>query len=168
MTKATNKGIGGHTLPNNGRTCDWITPREIIGALGTCDLDPCCPPEMPWQTARQMIHWPNDGLAASWSGRIWLNPPYGEQTGAWLERLADHGSGTALIFARTETEMFHKFIWQRATSLLFLLGRLHFHYTDGRRAKGNAGGPSVLVAYGEADSTLLKACGLPGAFVRIR
>lgn len=38
----------------------WLTPPEIINALGPFDLDPCCPPPptMPWRTATQMVHWP--------------------------------------------------------------------------------------------------------------
>ncbi len=34
---------------------DWLTPPAIIKALGEFDLDPCCPPVMPWRTAREMI-----------------------------------------------------------------------------------------------------------------
>ena len=123
---------------------------------------------MPWKTAVRMIHWPDDGLSVKWRGRVWLNPPYGEEAGDWLSMLADHGCGTALAFARTETAMFYESVWERASALLFLRGRLHFHYPDGTRAKGNAGGPSVLIAYGSSDSNILKNCGLPGGFVLLR
>ena len=56
-------------------------------------------------------------------------------------------------------------VWNRATAVLFLHGRLHFHYADGTRAKANSGAPSVLVAYGEWDSLILRDCGLPGTYV---
>lgn len=82
--------------------------------------------------------------------------------------MADHGMGTALIFARTETEMFHRFVWERASSLLFLEGRLFFCRVCGTAAKHNAGAPSVLCAYGDDDSYVLKHCGLKGAFVRLK
>ena len=95
-----------------------------------------------------------------------MNPPYSEAS-RWLEKLAGHGMGMALIFARTETEMFGKWVWGRASSVLFISGRLHFHYPDGTRAKGNAGGPSVLVAYGEYDAGILALCGIPGFFTRL-
>ena len=47
---------------------------------------------------------------------------------------------------------------------LFLEGRLYFYQLDGTRAKGNSGGPSVLLAYGEANARLLRQCPLKGAY----
>lgn len=161
-------GIGGHHRAYRGRSDDWLTPPEIVRALGPFDLDPCCPPQMPWRTAAVMIHRPADGLAAEWHGRVWLNPPYGPDTGTWLARLADHGRGTALVFARTETAMFVRQVWRRADAVRFIEGRLHFHGVDGARAAANAGGPSVLVAYGAADAERLAGCGIGGQFVRLR
>lgn len=68
---------------------------------GTFHLDPCGYPG--WATADRLICLPDDGLAVPWDGRVWLNPPYGREVWTWLDRLAQHGHGTALIFARTET-----------------------------------------------------------------
>jgi len=82
-----------------------------------------------------------------------------------MAKLAEHGDGVALLFARTETAMFHKYVWPIADALLFLKGRLHFHRPDGTRAPGNAGGPSVLVAYGRENALALRDSGLDGAFV---
>lgn len=49
---------------------DWVTPPEIIAALGPFDLDPCCPPTMPWATAAKHFHQgEHDGLTEPWSGR---------------------------------------------------------------------------------------------------
>lgn len=155
-------------------THDWITPREIIEALGgseSFDLDPCQSPTQPWPCARFGIVQPRDGLAEDWGAgtRVYLNPPYSVHASAWLAKLARHaaggGSGTALIFARTETEMFFDHVWGVADAILFLEGRLHFHYPDGRRADANAGGPSCLIAYGERDAVALASSGLPGALV---
>lgn len=143
----------------------WLTPPHILEPLGPFDLDPCTPDAMPWQTARVRYTKADDGLAQDWAGRVWLNPPYGRQIGRWLERMADHDHGTALLFARTETEAFHRWIWQRASALLFLEGRLHFCLSDGTPAKMNAGAPSVLVSYGIEDADVLAECGIDGAFV---
>ena len=110
----------------------------------------------------------SDWLLLRWRGRVWLNPPYGQQdvVGPWMRRMAEHGNGTALIFARTETEIFFETVWLAAKACLFLEGRLHFHYPDGSRAKHNGGAPSVLVAYGSRDAERLARCGLRGYFVR--
>lgn len=160
-------GIGGHQRAHSGATDTWLTPPSLLEALGRFDLDPCCPPAMPWKTATTMFcEGETDGLAAAWRGRVWLNPPYGPRTGLWLRKLADHGNGIALVFARTETEMFQEFCWKRASGMLFLWGRLYFHTADGKKAKSNAGGPSVLVAYGQENVTTLVQSQLPGALWR--
>lgn len=146
----------------------WLTPPEIITELGPFGLDPCAAPEpRPWPTAARHIALPADGLTADWGAeRVWLNPPYSREAVKWVRRLAVHGRGTALIFARTETSWFAEAVWQMATAALFLHGRLYFHHADGRQAKANAGAPSVLVAYGEEDAARLEGCALPGTFVR--
>jgi hypothetical protein len=147
----------------------WLTPPSIIDALGPFDLDPAAAPEpRPWPTAKRHICLPADGLAADWGhDRVWLNPPFGKHARAWLAKLADHGHGTALTHARTETEWFIDTIWTRATAILFLYGRLHFHHADGTRAEANSGCPSVLVAYGEEDAHRLACSKLEGRFIHL-
>jgi len=147
---------------------EWLSPPEVVTELGPFDLDPCSPVHRPWATAARHYTVEDDGLAQPWSGRVWLNPPYGEETGRWMLRLAGHGIGTALIFARTETETWFEAVWPFASGLLFLKGRLNFHHLDGRRAAHNSGAPSVLVAYGGGDAERLRTCRLSGHFVRLR
>lgn len=150
----------------------WLTPPHIIEGLGGREsfaLDPCAAPEpRPWPTAWHHVSLPTDGLELEWWGNVWLNPPYSREARRWLAKLADHGTGIALIFARTETSWFIEHIWNRATALLFLHGRVHFHHADGTRAAANAGAPSVLVAYGPAAAHQLAKASLPGTFVRLR
>lgn len=151
--------MSGHQSPRM-KSDTWLTPPEILRALGAFDLDPCCPPDMPWPTAATMISPPRDGLAEPWAGRVWLNPPFGAQASAWLAKLATHGNGIALIPARTETRMFYAHVWGAADAVLFLRGRPHFHYVDGARAAGNSGAPIALVAYGEDNARTLDTCGM--------
>lgn len=144
----------------------WLTPRHILDALGEFDLDPCAAPNpIAWPTARVHYIPPTDGLCEPWFGRVWLNPPYGSAVWTWLDKLAEHGQGTALIFARTETSGFVDQVWKRASAIRFLHGRLHFHRPDGTRAAGNSGAPSCLVAYGDRDAKVLESVGIPGSFV---
>lgn len=157
-------GMGSHSKPGNGENELWLTPPSILYALGGFDLDPCaCPEPRPWPTAALHIALPDDGLATVWSGRVWCNPPYGDKAAAWLKRMVEHCCGTALIFARTETEAWHRFVWPHAAEILFLEGRLTFYLPDGTRSAYNAGAPSALVAYGEADAHALRISGLRGA-----
>lgn len=156
--------IGGHQSAAM-KSDTWLTPPGVLAALGDFDLDPCTPEVMPWQTAAFRYTPVDDGLAQDWFGRVWLNPPYGRELKKWLVRMAEHDQGTALVFARTETEAFFRHVWAHASALLFLDGRLHFYLPDGTRAKANAGAPSVLCAYGLEDADVLASCGIDGAFV---
>lgn len=142
-------------------THTWLTPPALLSRLGSFDLDPCAAPSpRPWPTAARHIELPEDGLAAEWSGRIWCNPPFGPHTWAWLDKMAAHGDGIALAFARTDTEGFHRSVWGRASAVLFVKGRPHFHRPDGLRARGNSGGPICLIAYGAGNARVLRKSGL--------
>ena len=158
------KGIGSHQSANMLKD-EWLTPPRIIKALGEFDLDPCAPVTPPWRTAAKHYTVVDDGLAQEWDGRVWCNPPYGLEAAEWLSKLADHGDGIALIFARTETKMFFDFVWGKASAVLFLYGRLHFHHINGDKAKANAGAPSVLVAYGQDNVTALRRSEIQGKLI---
>lgn len=154
-------GLSAHQSSVAGTTT-WLTPPEILAALGEFDLDPCAAPSpRPWPTARQHIELPADGLAADWHGRVWLNPPFDRyEAPRWLAKLAAHGNGIALIPARTETAMFFAHVWPKASGVLFVQKRPHFHYPDGTRAAANSGAPICLVAYGKENATMLEQSGL--------
>jgi len=149
-------------------TDEWLTPPEIIEALGLFDLDPCFLKDRPWDTAKTHYTIEDNGLWEPWFGRIWLNPPYGKDTAVWLEKLANHGNGIALIFARTETKMFFKYVWDVADAILFIRGRLFFHYPDGTKAKANSGAPSVLIAYGLKNAKILENSNIDGKFISLK
>lgn len=164
-------GMGSHQSARP-QSETWFSPPAIIEALGgseSFDLDPCSPACRPWPTARAHYSEEDNGLILPWFGRVWLNPPYTiSLITRFLGRMATHDRGVALIFARTETDPFHRFVWQAASGLLFLRGRLHFHHADGRRAKANGGAPSVLIAYGAEDRDVLAASPIEGHFVPLR
>lgn len=145
------RSAGGHEKPVKGATNEWYTPQYILDALGPFDDDPARPGRI-------------DGLTRAWNGLVWLNPPYGPECGTWLNKLADHGSGVALVFARTETKWFGRAVWERASALRFLQGRISF-MKNGEQAKGNSGAPSVLVAYGDQAVGRLIRCRLPGFLI---
>ena len=81
--------------------------------------------------------------------------------------MAAHKSGIALTFARTETDIWQKWIWPHAHSVLFIAGRLYFRNPDGSRAAGNAGGPSCLIAYSQQDTDAIARSGIAGAHVQL-
>ncbi len=159
-------GMGSHQSSRMLKD-EWLTPPDLKMKFGHFDLDPCAAVNQPWGTAETHFTIHDDGLSKQWHGRVWLNPPYGLKSSKWLSRLADHGNGIALIFARTETDMFFRQVWGRADALLFLRGRLHFHHVDGSRAKANAGAPSVLIAYGDDNVASLGGSANLGKFINL-
>lgn len=146
--------IGSHERANKGETDIWLTPKSVISQLGPFDLDPCG--EAHWPTASTI--YTERGLEREWFGRVWLNPPYSEVE-RWLNRLANHGRGIALVFARTETRWAQK-IFNRASSVYFPAGRFKFHRRDGSTA-GNAGAPSMFLAFGEKPNWPMPGWGTP-------
>lgn len=146
---------------------EWLTPLELVSACGEFDLDPCAPIIRPWDTAKKHFTIEDNGLEQNWGGRVWLNPPYGQFVWAWLERLIEHKNGIALIFARTGTAKFHRTVWNKAHTLLFISGRIHFYHVNGQRAAHNCGADSVLIAYDEQNAKALIKSGIKGKIIAL-
>lgn len=144
-----------------GKNDEWLTPPEILKPLGRFALDPAAPVTRPWRTAIDYFTILDGGLDREWWGRVWLNPPFNRyERPRWMEKMADHGNGIMLVPAATETDAFDRYVWQKAQAVCFIKGRPHFHYADGKRAKANCGCSIALVAYGEANASILEASGL--------
>lgn len=159
--------IAGIHSPTCGKD-EWLTPPWLIDSLGHFDLDPCSPIVRPWATAEKHFTINDDGLAQTWSGRVFCNPPYGKKTGLWLSKCAEHKNAIALIYARTETTDWFDKIWPVAHSILFIKGRLFFHHVDGSRADDNSGGPSALIAFDGANGRALAGSNIAGKFIRLK
>lgn len=156
-------GFGFSVLDNpnhQGETDTWLTPLDLVEALGDFDLDPCGFPGH--KTAKKLVCLPDDGLAQDWHGRVWLNPPYGKQTGLWLSKLAGHGNGIALVFARTETQWFQSL----SPDMVFLLsGRIKFLRSD-FSVGSNAGHGSMLLAFGRNNCGKILSSNLDGVWLK--
>jgi hypothetical protein len=145
----------------------WLTPNWIVEALGDFDLDPCGAPGHSLAAVTYQIDDGEDGLLLPWNGRVWLNPPYGKEAAPFLKKMVEHGSGIAFIFARTETKMFFNYVWESASAILFLKGRVKFLNED-FVAPAAANAPSVLIAYSDFDAEVLRQCSIPGKFIDLR
>src|ERR1700682_423971 len=134
-----------------------LTPLWLIRRLGEFDVDPCAFPDHP--TAKQLIVSPRDGLSEAWRGRVWLNPPYSAPD-PWLERLARHGDGIALVLASTDTKWFHDFIATFASAILFMKGRPQF-LRDNMTEVGLMRA-TLLAAFGDGNAVTLERSGIEG------
>jgi len=164
----TTKGFTHESTYNESK--EWYTPKYIFDALGlTFDLDPCSPGAniVPWIPARQHLTLTDNGQNALWHGSVWMNPPYGSDTPKWMEHLAAHGNGIALVFSRTDVKWFHSYI-PKADAICFIKGRVQFvkasvanQYAKGRYVPcGGCGAGSMLVAYGSTMAGALLQSGL--------
>lgn len=155
---------------NPDATDEWWTPKWILDALPPFDLDPCAPVGGPlyrhcplWWTKL------DDGLSKPWFGHVWLNPPYSAPL-AWMKRMADHGDGVALIFARTETRWWQDHVFGHADQVLFVRSRIKFVKPDGT-VGATAPAPSALCGYGDWAVEALRSAVdrgfIPGHLVRL-
>lgn len=128
-------------------TDEWATPQELFDALDAefhFTLDPCSTD----QNAKCAKHYTKaqDGLAQDWTGEtVWCNPPYGRGVEKWIRKCYEHfmGGGTAVMLlpARTDTKVFHEYIYGKA-EIRFIRGRVKFG-----NSKYNAPFPSMIVIY---------------------
>jgi DNA N-6-adenine-methyltransferase (Dam) len=148
-----------------GKSQVHITPRSILERLGPFDLDPAAADPRPWDCAKHNYTEAADGLSRRWRGRVWLNTPFNRfEVAHWIQRLAEHGRGTALLHARTEAAWFDP-IWRGASGILFLSDRIKFCRPDGSEQPHNSGAPPVLVSFGDTDLARLRDSGLSGFLV---
>lgn len=143
----------------------WLTPLAIVNALGEFDLDPCAAPGHATAAETWMPEEVGDGLAMPWHGRVWLNPPYGRTMRQWVERLAEHGSGIALIPVAPGTKLWQAVVFKHATAVHFWRHRINFVRED---ATDTMTSPteSALIAFSEADAEALASSDLPGHLIR--
>ena len=125
---------------------EWTTPRELFEELDAefhFTLDAASTDENALCEQHYTID--DDGLKQEWVGSVWLNPPYGREIGAWMQKAAQSNRGgvtVCLVPARTDTRWWHEWIVGHATEVRFIRGRLKF---------GNSGSgapfPSAIVIY---------------------
>ncbi|MPV50156.1 adenine methyltransferase [Pseudactinotalea sp. HY160] len=140
---------------------EWYTPPEVFDALGlTFDLDPCSPgPGKSFVPARRHYTVEDDGLASPWRGTVWMNPPYGKHTPAWMSKLTAHGDGIALVFARTDVRWFQDNA-DTADAVCFISSRVRFFQGNTTTRGGTPGAGSVLIAYGPRAARAVLSSGL--------
>lgn len=150
-------------------TDEWYTPKEIIKSLGEFDLDPATSKEAYEQnkSAKKIYTIYDNGLLQEWEGRVWLNPPYSNPlVQQFLQKMAEHNRGIALLFSKVGTKWFHDIVLSHASAIKLLYERIQFLRPDGSAGKQPRNG-SVLVAYGKEDAKILAHNTLKGKFLLI-
>ncbi|MCL6598975.1 MAG: phage N-6-adenine-methyltransferase [Alicyclobacillus macrosporangiidus] len=142
---------------------DWETPWDLFNELDAryhFTLDVCAI----WWNAKldEYFDEHQDGLSQAWSGRCWMNPPYGREIGKWVKKAHDEALVlhncelvVCLLPARTDTKWFHRYVWDKHTKrprpgvdVEFLEGRVKFLDLDGNPTN-SAPFPSMIVVFQE-------------------
>lgn len=140
----------GYTLNNelmfSSKTDLWETPQWFFDRLNKVfnfGVDVCALPE---NAKCETYYTPDDnGLLKDWRGVCWLNPPYGRQISAWVEKAyksAKENGATVvcLLPARVDTRWWHDYCANGEVH--FLKGRLKFG-----NATNSAPFPSAVVVF---------------------
>lgn len=127
---------------------EWYTPARYIeharAVLGAIDLDPAsCHAANQTVRAAKFYSIKVDGLRPEWTGRVWLNPPYGRLAGDFTRKLlAEYEAGRvpaaiALVNAHcTDTGWFGG-LWDHA--LCFTDHRIDFDSERGKQSSSTHG-----------------------------
>jgi hypothetical protein len=164
----SDQGINDSALMSS-KSKEWYTPPEIIKSvefvMGEIDTDPCAEPA---KNIPALWHYTaaDDGLSQEWQGRVYMNPPYGDEIGDWVDKaMLEYlrGHATEIIFlapARPDTAWYRRF---RDYPRCEIAGRLKF---SGH--KNSAPFPSVVFYIGpNADRFAYEFSELGDVYVRM-
>jgi len=93
----------------------------------------------------------DDALRQRWTGRVWLNPPYGAGIGDWMRkaRLSAEQGATVVCLVPSLTDMawWHDEVLPHAAEIRYIRGRVRFVHEDGYPAISGAFRPHAVIVY---------------------
>lgn len=124
----------------------WATPQDFFDQqnvmYGPFELDVCADNT----NAKCPVYFDKltDGLTQNWSGKCWMNPPYGRDIGKWMRKAYESSLAGAVVVclvpARTDTAWWHDYAMKG--DITFIRGRLKFG-----GSKNSAPFPSAVVVF---------------------
>ena len=129
----------------SSKTDMWATPQDFFDKYNNIyqfETDVCASPEnakcAKYYTKEQ------NGLAQEWTGKCWMNPPYGREIKEWMKKAYESSLNGAtvvcLVPARTDTAWWHDYSVKG--NIEFIRGRLKFG-----GSKNSAPFPSAVVVF---------------------
>ena len=116
----------------SSKTNEWETPQDLFDKLNKefqFTLDPCATTQN--AKCKKYYTLETNGLYQDWSKDIvFMNPPYGGNTGLWIKKAFDESKRGAvivcLIVSSTDRSYWHDYIFPYASEIRFLRGRIKF------------------------------------------
>ncbi len=129
----------------SSKTDLWATPQKFFDKYNDIynfTLDVCANDDNAKCTKYFTIE--DNGLAHTWVGVCWMNPPYGREIGEWMKKAYESSLQGAtvvcLVPSRTDTKWWHDYAMKG--KIEFIKGRLKFG-----DAKNSAPFPSAIVIF---------------------
>lgn len=162
------------SLMFSSRSDEWETPRPIFDQLHRhlgFTVDAAASPENALLPKHYTKY--DSCLEYSWrNDRVWLNPPYSKKAKPvrFVRKMAEEAlAGTALLPARTDTALWHDWVYPYAIALFFFRGRLKFTNPLVEGESSPAPFPSALAFYNYSLTDINIACaGLVGHVVPLK
>lgn len=129
----------------SSKTDLWATPQDFFNALHKefkFTLDVCATAEN--AKCKRYFTVEQNGLTKKWTGRCWMNPPYGKVISHWMKKAYESAQAGALVVclvpSRTDTKWWHDYAMNG--EIRFIKGRLKFG-----NATTSAPFPSAVVIF---------------------
>lgn len=132
----------------SSKNMDWCTPVDFFQQLDAefhFDLDAAASDKNAKCT--RYFTKKEDGLKMDWGGyHVFCNPPYGREIAKWVQKAwAESRKYNTLVVmlipARTDTEYWHNYIFNKAMDIRFIKGRLKFTDANGTPYQDKKGRP---------------------------
>lgn len=141
----------------SSKRVDWATPpalfAEIERKYGRFDADVCATAGN--AKCAKFFSPEQDGLKQPWTGRCWMNPPYGRTISDWVRKAWESSLAGAtvvcLLPSRTDTRWWHTWVLPFG-EVCFLPGRVKFG-----GSVNSAPFPSAVVVFRPAGAAKMRA-----------
>jgi phage N-6-adenine-methyltransferase len=167
----TQKAINGPTVGKGTGDNESYTPQKYIdkakNTMGDIDLDPASN-DLAQETVNAKDYYTEDdnGLLKSWSGNIWLNPPYENKLiSQFVNKIVTEPISQAIILTNnnTDTQWFKKLVdW--SDLVCFTTGRINFYKNDGSTTSPTNG--QVFFYKGDNTERFVKEFGDVGLMMK--
>lgn len=160
---------------NNTGNNEWYTPSRFIElarkVMGSIDTDPASS-EKANETVRATTFYTaeDDGLTKTWTGNVWMNPPYSSELIAkFIEKIiserSNYKQAIVLVNNATDTAWFHD-LASIGTAACFPRGRIKFN-TPEKEVKGTPLQGQAIIYIGTMPEVFLHEFRTVGWVVRI-
>lgn len=129
----------------SSRHHEWSTPADLFNELNEIfhfDLDACA--DATNAKCSRYFTKEQDALKQRWSGRVFMNPPYGRVIAAFMHKAYEESllgaTVVCLVPSRTDTDWWHRYA--KRGQIIYLRGRLKFG-----GAESSAPFPSAIVIF---------------------